>query len=61
MLAEAMGIIYGVREEREIKEKRDKGRDTSGEGAAGSGLPPPLAPNLVTDEGGQKPERYTLH
>lgn len=57
MLAEAMGIIYGVREEREIKEKRDKGRDTGGEGAAESGLPP----NLVTDEGGQKPERYTLH
>lgn len=60
MLAEAMGIIYGVREEREIKEKRDKGRDTGREGAAESGLPP-LAPNLVTDEGGQKPERYTLH
>lgn len=27
MLAEAMGIIYGVQEEREIKEKRDKERD----------------------------------
>lgn len=27
MLEEAMGIIYGVQEERGIKEKRDKERD----------------------------------
>lgn len=27
MLKEAMGIIYGVQEEREIKEKRDRERD----------------------------------